>query len=38
MKTCEMFERMEIAEKFYKGETPSKTNTREEANRASHVR
>ena len=31
-----MFERMEIAEQFYEGGTPSKTTTRADPNRASH--
>ena len=33
-----MFDRMEVAEKFHKGGTPSKTPTRSEANRDGHVR
>ena len=33
-----MFERMEAAEQVYKGVTPSKIPTREEANRDVHVR
>ena len=33
-----MFERMEIADKFYEGEIPSKITIRAEADRASHGR
>ena len=33
-----MLERMEVAEEVYKGGTPSKIPTREEANRCGHVR
>ena len=36
--TCEIFERMEIAEQYYKGVKPSKTIIREDVNRDSHGR
>ena len=36
--TCKLFERMEVAEKIYKGGNTSKTLHKVDANRASHVR
>ena len=36
--TCDMFKRMEVAEKVYEYGTTSKTPIREDSNRASHVR
>ena len=35
---CDLFEIMEVAGKFYEGETTSKTAIRADANRVSHVR